>query len=202
MPKTTVARKSPSSKKHTVSSRVGGRPKGGSSSPAAADALGTSQQSILDVAAVLTKKFGQKDVPRKKVSMLSGITAVSTFANALTKLKREGAITFTGQTITVTSRGMSMATTDLSSISIPMTNKELQDSLKDQYKLNEKSRMLMDKLADGLTHQKVDVAKAIGCTMNSTFANMITKLKKLEIIDFDRSTIKLTDAMFEVEGRP
>jgi alpha-N-acetylglucosamine transferase len=189
MPKSIVARKSPSSKTRrslSLSSGAGGK----------------TQQKILDVAAILTKKYGKKEVSRKKVSMFGGNPASSTFANALTKLKKDGDITFTGQTIVVTSRGMSKACTDLSDISIPLTNKELQDSLKDQYKLNEKSRMLMDQLADGLSHQKVDVAKAIGCIINSTFSNMMTNLKILEIVDFDRTTIKLTDAMFEVECRP
>jgi hypothetical protein len=193
MAKRTVARKSPVSRKHTVSS---GRAKG-------ASALGGgTQQKILDVAAVLTKKFGTKDVSRKKVMMLCGITAASTFANALTKLKREGAVTFTGQSMVVTSRGMDMASTDITGISIPTSNTELQESLKDQYKLSEKSRMLIDVLSDGLVHKKADVAAAIGCVMNSTFANMMSKLKKLGIIEFDRHTMKLTDAMFEVEGRP
>jgi hypothetical protein len=38
--------------------------------------------------------------------------------------------------------------------------------------------------------------------MNSTWANMLTPLKKLDIIDFDRETIWLADDMFPVGGRP
>ncbi len=154
------------------------------------------------MAAVLTKKFGTKDVSQKKVTMLCGITGAYTFANALTKLKREGAVIFTGQSIVVTSRGMDMASTNITGISIPTSNTELQESLTDQYKLSEKSRMLIDELSDGLVHKKADATAAIECAMNSTFANMMSKLKKLGIIKFNcHTTMKLTDAMFEVEGR-
>lgn len=95
-----------------------------------------------------------------------------------------------------------MASTNCENLSIPTTNKELQTSIKEQYQLNQKSCQLMDELADGRAHKKEDVATSIGCTLNSTFSNMMTKLKKLDVLEFDRQTMKLTDDMFEVEGRP
>eukprot|EP00537_Pseudo-nitzschia_pungens_P005300 CAMPEP_0172377246 /NCGR_PEP_ID=MMETSP1060-20121228/68801_1 /TAXON_ID=37318 /ORGANISM="Pseudo-nitzschia pungens, Strain cf. cingulata" /LENGTH=345 /DNA_ID=CAMNT_0013104923 /DNA_START=517 /DNA_END=1559 /DNA_ORIENTATION=+ len=60
---------------------------------------------------------------------------------------------------------------------------------------------LLDELSDGRVHSKKEAAAAIGCTMNSTWANMLTPLKKLKLIRFDRETIELTDDVFPF-GRP
>jgi hypothetical protein len=122
----------------------------------------------------------------------------STFANALTKLKKLNWITMSSGSIDVTDKGMGQAKiTDMSSVS----NEDYHEKVKDKFKLTIRARQLFDELSDGRTRNKKEVAAAIGCKMNSTWANMLTPLKKLDIIDVDRETIKLEDDMFPL-GRP
>jgi len=82
-----------------------------------------------------------------------------------------------------------------------VSNEDYHEKVKDKFKLTIRARQLFDELSDGRTRNKKEVAAAIGCKMNSTWANMLTPLKKLDIIDVDRETIKLEDDMFPL-GRP
>jgi hypothetical protein len=192
MPKPKVAKGKSSATKHSKSSR------GKSSSSSSEGAV----QTILNVAATLASlQSDSNSVPRKKVvdfAKLEGVMGTSTFANALTKLKKLNWITMSSGSIDVTDKGMSQAKiTDMSSVS----NEDYHEKVKDKLKLKTKARELFDDLSDGRTRNKKEVAAAIGCKMNSTWANMLTPLKKFGIIDFDRETIWLADDMFPV-GRP
>ena len=79
--------------------------------------------------------------------------------------------------------------------------KEQLSSVQDQHKLKAKAVELINYIQDGASYEKEDVANHLGLKMNSTFSNLLTPLKKLEIIEFDRKTIRLTDKMFPFEPR-
>jgi hypothetical protein len=192
MPKPKVAKGKASATKYSKSSR------GKSSSISSEGAV----QTILNVAATLASlQSDSNSVPRKKVvafAKFEGVVGTSTFANALTKLKKLNWITMSSGSIDVTDKGMSQANiTDMSSVS----NEDYHEKVKDKFKLKTKARELFDELSDGRKRNKKEVAAAIGCKMNSTWANMLTPLKKFDIIDFDRETIWLADDMFPL-GRP
>jgi hypothetical protein len=192
MPKPRVVKGKSSATKRSKSSR------GKSSSSSSEGAV----QTILNVAATLaSQQSDSNSVPRKKVvdfAKLEGVMGASTFANALTRLKKLNWITMSSGSIDVTDKGMAQAKiTDMSSVS----NEDYHEKVKDKFKLTIRARQLFDELSDGRTRNKKEVAAAIGCKMNSTWANMLTPLKKLDIIDVDRETIKLEDDMFPL-GRP
>ena len=188
MPKQKVCKKSSTAAKHKV---------GGSTS-----ANGGASAKILNVAAAVAAQTGKFEVPRKQIVVLVGKMGKSTVANALTNLKNEGLIEFTAATITVTLKGMDAADVDSANVNLPTTNAELHKSTKETYKLNKMQIVLFDHLADGGTYNKVEVKDALDIGANSTWANLMTSLKKLEIVEFDRTTIRLTDKMFEIDGRP
>ena len=163
---------------------------------------GNASQTVLNVIASVSQLNGSKDVRRKEVESFLNCQAPmgkSTFANSLTKLKKEGLIsTSKSGVITISKKGMDKATVqDMSKA----TNEDFHKSIKEKSKLTEKQRALFDYLADGKVHNKKEAAAAIGCKMNSTWANMLTKLKKLGIIEFGRETINLTKKMFPL-GMP
>ncbi|OEU13549.1 hypothetical protein FRACYDRAFT_241889 [Fragilariopsis cylindrus CCMP1102] len=193
MPKPKVVKGSSSTAKHSKSNR------GTSSSSSPGGAV----QIVLNVAATLASvQSDSNSVPRKKVvafAKFEGVMGTSTFANALTKLKKLNLVTLSSGSIDVTDKGMSQAKiTDMSSV----RNEDFHEKVKDKFKLKTKARDLFGELSDGRTRNKKEIAAAIGCKMNSTWANMLTPLKKLDIIDFDRETIWLADDMFPVGGRP
>ena len=190
MPKGKVAKASLSSAKRKKSGRGNG-------------SSGNAVQTILNVTATLATQSSSKpnSVPREKVvafAKLEGVMAKSTFANGLTALKKAGLITMSAGVITVTDKGVDQAEiTDMSHAS----NDEYHEKIKVQLKLTARACQLFGELADGQVHNKKQVATAIGCKMNSTWANMLTLLKQREVIVFDKETINLTDDMFPL-GRP
>ena len=123
----------------------------------------------------------------------------STIANALTKHKKAGSITFDSKTVTITEAGLEQA--DVSDDLSFATNEEFHKKIQDSLNLNDRSRQLFAELADGRVHQKKEVAEAMGMKMNSTWANMLTPMKKQSVVIYDRETIQLTDDMFPF-GRP
>lgn len=163
---------------------------------------GNASRTVLNMIASVSQLNGSKDVPRQEVENYISCKAPmgkSTFANSLTKLKKEGLIsTSKSGIITINKKGMDNAIVqDMSKA----TNEDFHKSIKEQSKLTERQRDLFDYLKDGKVHNKKEVAAAIGCKMNSTWANMLTKLKKLGIIEFGRDTINLTKKMFPL-GMP
>ena len=159
-------------------------------------------KNILDVAAAVSARTNKAEVSREQVILLIGKLGKSTIGNAFTALSKAGLLIITPKTLTVTSMGMDAADVDAANITIPTTNAELHDSIKETYKLNKNQLALFDYLADGGTYNKKEVKAALKIPGKSTFANLLTNLKKMQIVEFDRDTIKLTDKMFEIEGRP
>ena len=163
---------------------------------------GSASQTILNVTATLAGLNGSNVVPKDKMFAYvkcEGVMAKSTIANALTKLKREGLLVVTAKEVTITEKGLKRA--DTSGDLTFATNADYQKKIQENLKIKPRSCDLMAELADGRVRNKKEVAAAIGCKMNSTWANMLTPLKKLKILDFDRDTINLTDDMFPF-GRP
>lgn len=187
MPKQRVAKASLSSTMNKKSSRGSG---------------GNAAQTILNVTATLARLSGSKSVPRKNMvafTKCEGVNGKSTIANSLTKLRKAGLIIMASGVITITDKGVDQADTsgDISYAS----NKDYHEKVKDKLKLSARSCQLFDELADGRIRDKKEVAAAIACKMNSTWANMLTPLKKLQVIEFGKETINLTDDMFPF-GRP
>lgn len=159
-------------------------------------------QIILNVTATLAHVSGSKDVPRDKMiafAKCEGVMGKSTIANALTKLKKAGLIIMNPGIITITDEGMDQA--DVNSDMNYASNEEYHKVIKKKMKLNARACKLFDELADGKVRNKKEVAAAIGTKMNSTWANMLTPLKKLRVIEFEKETINLTNDMFPF-GRP
>jgi len=165
--------------------------------------LGPAATTLLNVLAVLVVGSPNNDsIKKSKLQLMAEIKGKSTFANAQTKLKNAGFILVEKDTVFITSSGMGAATIDAANINIPATNAALHDATKEKHKLNAKQIALFDHLANGGTYNKKEVQVALGINASSTWANLMTSLKKLEIVEYDRETIRLTDAMFEIEGRP
>lgn len=188
MPKPQAAKKKASpSAKHKAGSRAG---------------AGGAVMKVLNTVASMKARLGKPSVERKRLSFLTGVPGKSTINNALTKLRNKGWIEFSPTEVTITAKGMEKADPGtFGDVSVPTTNREHHDSVKKQFKLKRNAIALFDAIADGRTYQKTVVAATIGCTMNSTFSNLLTGLKKSSIIEFDSKTIRLTDDMFPIEPR-
>ena len=161
-------------------------------------------QTILNVTATLARLGGSNEVPKEKMVAFvkcQGIVSKSTIANGLTSLKKSGLIIMAPKVITITDKGMNQA--DSSADLAFATNEEYHKQIQQKMKLSSRACKLMEELADGRVRCKKEVSAAIGCDKlsKSTWANMLTPLKKFKIIEFDRGTIQLTDDMFPF-GRP
>ena len=160
---------------------------------------GNAWMTILNKAAALKMALQQDFLERKKLSAITGIQGKSTIANALTKLKNDQLMNITPDSITITAKGLQRADPKIveeAAKDIPTTNKAHHENVKAQLKLKPKQTELFDYIQDGRTYQKAEVATAINLKMNSTFSNLLTSLKKIGVIEFDRTTIRLTDEMF------
>ena len=158
---------------------------------------GNANKIVLDAIAFVAETFGSKDVSREK--MLTFIKAKeplgkSTIANALTKLKRKGLIIVKPGVVTITPKGMENA--DASGDMSFTTNESFHKEIKEKFRLPPRQCALFDCLVDGKVHDKKETAAAIGCKINSTWANMLTALKKRGIIEFGRQSINLSNDMF------
>lgn len=191
MTKVKVAKKSqPSTKPSKKSSSAGGIP---------------AHVTILNTIAFQKIRFKKESVERKQLPSLTHIKGKSTIANGLTKLKNAGWITFTSQDVTITDLGMdNVDMTALDNVKPPATNKEhIEAVIEDhsQIKSKEKAMGLIKIIIDGRRYQKKDIAEELGMKMNSTFANLLTSLKKANIAEYDKETIRLTDEMFVCKPR-
>jgi Mn-dependent DtxR family transcriptional regulator len=166
---------------------------------------GGAVKTILHKVAAWKMVLGKPSVEREKLSTLTGIQAGSTLANALTKLKKEGLMNVTRSTVSITDKGMETVDPNVvaeAAANIPTTNEAFHDSIKVQYKLSGKAIQLFDCLSDGKWHRRKDIAEAIGMQTNSTYANMVSHLKKkLGIIAVEKECMRLTDDMFPFTPR-
>lgn len=182
----TAAKKS-STTKHTAPSKTAGR-----------KTLKPTEQKVLDIVAGLKLSLGKDEAPRKQVFASANI-GKSTFANALTTLKVD-LLVVTPTTLAITDAGLELA--DAEGVKIATTNEEhIKNTMEHHKQLKDKAHMLVEELKDGLVKSKKETAENIGMKINSTFSNLMTQLKKLNIIVFDAKTIQLHDDMFPF-GRP
>ena len=181
--KATKANKSKASAKHSKSSYSGG-----------------ASQCLLDVIATLMTepKFSSSSfIPREKIDAymkLQGINGASTIRNAVAKSKKDDLIVVEGKTVALTEKGMNNSNrlADMSSNS----NEEYQKKKIDDAKLNMKMRMLLDYLKDGKAYSKTELLTELDMTANSTWRNMIAKLKNEGFIKIKTTLIELSDEMF------
>jgi hypothetical protein len=140
---------------------------------------------------------GATSAPRDEVVALSKISGKSTFANALTDLKKLKLILVisNGSQIELTDEGSELANTHEISY---MTNEEHHEMVKKQWELKDKELSVFELLQDGEIHTREDIFKASGCkAKNSTFANLLTKLKKAKILEsVGNGDFKMPDKMF------
>lgn len=183
--KVTKANKSKASAKHSKSSP---------------SYSGGASQCLLDVIATLMTepKFSSSNfIPREKIDAymkLQGISGASTIRNAVAKSKKDNLIVVDGKTIALTEKGLNKSNrlTDMSSNS----NEEYQKKKIDDAKLNTKMRMFLDCLEDGKSHSKTELLAELDMTANSTWRNMIAKLKNEGFIKVETNMIELSDIMF------
>lgn len=188
MPKQAIVKKAVHAK-HKMESNTG----------SSGSSLSGAALKILNVIAHTSATMRVDEVCRKQVQHLSGIKGKSTIANALTKLKNDGLVVVTPGMLSLTPMGKEAAD-PIEESDIPANNAEFQ-AMKTR-ELPERALQLFEAVADGRDHRKKDVASAIGLKMNSTFANLLTKLKKDGIIEFDRENVRLAQSMFPFEPRP
>ena len=155
-------------------------------------------QNILNFALFFEQSSTSCDVPRKRLLTMSGVKA-NTFTVMLCNMKKKGLITYDKDTVQLTKVGRAKAkpVSDL-----PMDNATAQKDIKIRFKLGGKSAVLFDQLTDGKIHDRqAIVGGLVGFKNKNSAAVMLCNLKKTGIIEYDRTTIKLTDLCFPF-GRP
>ena len=170
-----------------------------SSKPSSA---GSAAQKVLNVTAMLARLSGCNNVSKEKMIAFvkcEGVTGNSTIRNALAKHKKAGLLVVAPKVITITEEGLSQA--DINVDLAFANNEEYQKKIQEQMKLKPSACELMQELVGGRVRNKKEVAAALGMKMNSTWRNLLTPLKKLNILAYDKGTIQLTDDMFPF-GRP
>jgi DNA-binding CsgD family transcriptional regulator len=123
-------------------------------------------------------------------------------ANNFPKLRDAGVMTSTAKTVVVTELGMKMADTSGLVSSAPQSHEEHQQRLMNKYKLTPSEKKVLMELADGKEVNKQDLADKLQMKIRS-FSNLLTNPKKHDLLEIDKSTIRLTDKMFlKKPGRP
>mmetsp|Transcript_6645 Transcript_6645/g.16756 ORF Transcript_6645/g.16756 Transcript_6645/m.16756 type:complete len:179 (-) Transcript_6645:94-630(-) len=164
--------------------------------------LKPSNQKVLDAIATVQFRIpGSTFVPRQQLKALCtalGITGTSTFLNALTDLKNLKLIQVSnrGANIELTDEGSELANTDET---LSATNTWFHEMKKREAKLTKPGELaVFDLLKDRQIHSKDEIFKASEYNaMNSTFAGLLTKLKKAKIIKPEgKRGYKMPDTMF------
>lgn len=167
--------------------------------------VGKAGMTILNKVASLKLGAHQDEVERSQLHALTGIAGKSTIANALTKLKNAAWMKVTPKTVIITEEGLAAADEDVMEqmlMDTPQTNEDHRQAVAKTFgNIKPRGMELVDFIGDGRKYGKAKVAVAIGCKMNSTFANILTPLKKAKMIEFDKSHVWLTDEMFPFEPR-
>lgn len=167
-----VAKKVSSSSKHALAYSIKAPTK-----------IKASHQKVLDaIAGCLLRVPGSTRAPRAEVVAMSKITGKSTFANALTELKKMRLILVVsnGTELELTDEGSELADTPED---MPTDNASHHEAIKEQFELKGEELLVFDLMKDGNTHSREEIFMASGCkAKNSTFANLLTKLKKASIL--------------------
>jgi len=168
-------------------------------SPAGAGGVSAGRR-ILSCALRLEMTLGIQDVPRKQIVAMAGVKT-NTFPVVLSGLKKKELIEYPDKdTIRLTAKGKAQA--DLADLAdAPAAdNDSVQADLKKQF-LGGKAALMFDILVDGRVHDRLAVANTVGITNKATLAVMLSNMKKNGIIEYDRTTVQLTDKCFPF-GRP
>ena len=153
-------------------------------------------QRILDCVLLHETMHNESNAPRQKVMSASGVKS-STFPVTISGMKKKGLIEYDKEFIRLTEEGRAQA----NPAAVPIDNKTAQDEIREKHKVGGKAALLFDILVDGCTHDRAEIQTAIGCDNKATFSVMICNLKKKEIIEYDKTTIRMTDLCFPL-GRP
>jgi hypothetical protein len=160
---------------------------------------GGGRQRILDLLLAIEMQSGNVNVPRKMVASQVGIKD-STFAVTISIMKnKHDLIDYDKETIHLTDKGRSKAVP----AKRPLDNETAQKEIMERYKLGGSGMagLLFKMLLDGQVHDRQAVSSNIGCTNKGTIAVLLSKLKKSQVIEYDRNTIRLSDKCFPY-GRP
>ena len=151
---------------------------------------------VLGACVVLEKRLGRPTVPRQQVVIFACVKSTSELC-VLSKLKMEGLILYTKNTIQLTDDGRSLA--DHSTI--PRDNRTHHAHLKDKF-LTGVLTFLFEAMADGKVHDRLSLCRMMaGLTEEETLDNL-SKLKKMGFIEYpDQNSVQLTDVCFPF-GRP
>jgi len=155
-------------------------------------------------AAVTMKQTLNKDLTKQLIPAMTGIQGASTIRNALAKLKKLDYIEpEVKEAIVPTDKGVKNA--DVSDVNIgtmPSSNEDYHEKVKEHFKLKEMARNVFDLIADGRIYTKDQMASALGLKKNSTFRNLLADLKKKGIVEARGDSLQLTEAMFPFDLRP
>jgi len=80
-------------------------------------------------------------------------------------------------------------------------NASAQEDIKERFKIGGKSAELFEMLRDGRVHDREYTLGSLGHKSKNSASVMLSTLKKYGVIEFDRTTIKMTDICFPY-GRP
>ena len=155
-------------------------------------------QRILDFVLSMENRTGDPNVPRKMVVAASGVKA-NTFPVTISGMKKKGLIEYDSSTVCLTEEGRSKA--NAASQMEVFDNASAQDDLKEQFKIGGKAGLLFDAMRDGRVHDRTTLAESLGITNKATLAVMLSNMRKNGIIEYDRTTIQLSEMNFPM-GRP
>jgi len=151
---------------------------------------------VLAVLASLRRKAGIVDAPRKQVAAMAQIKP-TTLAVVISKMKQQDLIEYPSKdTVRITEKGLAMAPTTADSSStfeFAADNSSVHDDIKKNYLKNGATKVrLFDALADGASHDKNEIMKAIGYENKASFAVLLSNIKKLGIVEYpDRQSVRL-----------
>ena len=166
------------------------------SSPSKKGAKSGSQR-ILDFVRCIERSSGNPNVPRETITVLCEIKP-TTFSVTLSNMKKKGLIQYNKDTVRLTEKGLYLANEDAV---FSMDNCAAQADIKAKFKIGGKSALLFDQLTDGLVHERKSILDRVGFTNKNSAAVTLSNLKKNGVIEYDRSTIKMTGLCFPF-GRP
>ena len=148
-------------------------------------------QNVLNFALFFEQASTSCNVPRKRLLTMSGVRA-STFLAILCNLKKKGLITYNKDTVQLTKLGRAKA----KPVSALPDNASAQKDIKTRFKLAGRAAVLFDQLADGNIHDRHAIVGGLGFQSKNSGAVMLCNLRKTGILDYDKTTVKLTDLCF------
>jgi Mn-dependent DtxR family transcriptional regulator len=154
-------------------------------------------QKILDFLLFMETSTGNPNVTRKQVAAMSGVKT-NTFTVTISCMKKKGLIEYGKEFMRLTEEGRAKANPVAG---VSMDNGSTQDDIKQKFKIGGKAAALFEILKDGKVHDRETVIGELGFGSKASAAVMLCNLKKNGVIDYDKSTIKLTDMCFPL-GRP